>query len=235
MTDIKPLSASVNDLPRTSHTTPQLDPNYTVTYPVGAAGNTVTTVAGSGGWVTVGNGNNYVNTSPPLVSPGVSMREQTDEYVNTTALKQQLEETAQKYSDLSDKYMKVVDDLHDLIINATQVYDIVTNGKCAIPVLDNPIDVITEFNQYVDEMIADAITREKNELSSWKVESFQHGDVLLFELVPNIDPKMRKEFTQQLQSFLIKNPGVQAIILPNDVNMTHLKENDMNLLGWYKK
>lgn len=210
-------------------TAPVVDPNAPVTYTGGITNPTNWGVAPTTNSVW---GVTMVS-STSVQSPGVSVSE-VSQCIDTDALKKEIEDITQRYSDLSDKYNILSDKYTDLMINTLTVYDTVTNGTCDNIHLD-PVDVITQFNHYVDAMIDDAVLQEKTEINSWKFETFQPRDVLFFELVPNIDPKVRKEFSHQLQNFLTKNPGVQAIILPNDVSVAHLKESDMNLLGWYKK
>lgn len=181
------------------------------------------TYTSQGNWNVIGSGGNGFSITP------------TVEYTSPTeidALKIQLDETIQKYTVLVDKYSELADRCVDLEAKTTTVYDIVTNGKCTLPLLDDPSHVISAFNDYVDEMITDAIKQEKTDLDSWKYDTFQPGDFLIFKLVPDIDPTIRKQFTQQVQQFLLKQPGVSVIIMPDTVRFMDIKESEMNRLGW---
>lgn len=179
-----------------------------------------------GAWNVVGSGGNSFSVAP------------TVEYtppMEVDTLKIQLDEVTQKYTDLVDKYSELSDRYTDLVADATTVYTIVTNGKCTLPILDDPNYVISAFNDYVGEMITDAIKQEKTDLDAWKYDTFQPGDFLIFKLVPDIDPIIRKQFTQQVQQFLLKQPGVSVIIMPDSVRFMDIKESEMNQLGWKRK
>ncbi|KKM22940.1 hypothetical protein LCGC14_1620240 [marine sediment metagenome] len=135
-------------------------------------------------------------------------------------------------------FKQIKKELHDyavLMDNAGKVYDYVSGGRIS-KVNTYPSELYKAFDDTVTEAVEDAILEHEDYLKQWVNVKVGPNTIFVFCFDEDTPKSERVKFQRTWEKAKKKFPtGVSCLMVPKNIDLTRILEEELNQLGWYKR
>ncbi len=134
-----------------------------------------------------------------------------------------------------DQIKKELHDFTVLMENAGKVYDYISGGRISKPNTD-PGALYSAFDESMHDAIQQAILEHEDYLKQWVNVKVGPNTVFIFCFDEDTPKSERLKFQRTWEKAKKQFPkDVSCLIVPKNIDLTRILEEELNQLGYYKR